>query len=215
MYTTKPFPNFNLNSSRTWTSSGYPPRFLAHTACGKAINQCVLTNKWSSVPLTEFSFSTAGSTSLLSIMPFSTYSVSFPGTQQGNQTSISYLCGDGSSQMLKLEPLPKEKQTESKNHPPPLPLKLKFYISKAEGMPGEDLDSSSWDFTGIESVTTTSQQNTFWVFIVCKGNGIKTSKYKKIQKQYDSLERTQGQESTDLPMSDWVRRTVGLDFLNC
>ena len=52
-------------------------------------------------------------------MPFSTYSVSFPGTQQGNQTSISYLCGDGSSQMLKLEPLPKEKQTESKNilHP--------------------------------------------------------------------------------------------------
>lgn len=82
-------------------------------------------------------------------------------------------------------------------------------------MPGEDLDSSSWDFTGIESVTTTSQQNTFWVFMVCKGNVIKTSKYKKIQKQYDSLERTQGQESTDLPMSDWVRSTVGLDFLNC
>lgn len=63
--------------------------------------------------------------------------------------------------MLKLEPLPKEKQTESKNHPAPLPLKLKFYISKADGMPGKDLDSPSRDFTGIESVTTTSQQNTF------------------------------------------------------
>ena len=181
MYTTKPCPNFNLNSSRTRTSSGYPPRFLAHTACGEAINQCVLTDKWSSVPLTEFSFSTAGNTSSLSTMPFSTYFVSFPGTQQGNQTSICYLCDDWSSQMLKLEPLPKEKQTESKNHPAPLPLKLKFYISKADGMPGKDLDSPSGDFTGIESVTTTSQQNTFWVFIVCKANVIRpqnTKRYK-------------------------------------
>lgn len=88
----KPFPNFNLNSSRAQTSSGHPSPFLAHTACGEAINQCMLIEKRSSVPHVRCWFAISGSTNVSIIVSHSLlYLLSFLPWNPEGQPNFSLL----------------------------------------------------------------------------------------------------------------------------
>lgn len=96
--TSKPFSNFNLNSSRAQTSSGYPPWLLAHTALWLGDqSMCAL---WKTIfcPLHTVShFQFQAAQVLFCTIPFSTYSTSFPVTQKGNKIVLSCPCDYWSS----------------------------------------------------------------------------------------------------------------------